>query len=88
MRVHIPNYPDATLIISGWSSRCNACRKGANPYDKTHTTVLGYGVSEGEVGCGVRWTHVASDMALPKGENMVAAMRPDLKFVSAFSEEK
>lgn len=70
----------ATLHIGGWSSRCGVCGKSCNPSSKTHDVLLGYGEENGTPGCGVEWTHVASDYAGTDIEKRVQEMRPDLIF--------
>jgi len=51
--------PEATLLIGGWSSLCNACGESADPGEETHATILGYDMTKnGTAGCGIRWTHV------------------------------
>jgi len=67
----------AVLEIGRFDSKCGVCRKGADPYEETHATILSYG-PRGE-GCGVRWTHV---MAVYGGmDDRVAEMRPDLELL-------
>jgi len=70
----------ATLIINRSSSKCSVCGKGADPNDKQHIKVLGYGDNLGE-GCGVTWTHVRTDYVGPHVEEATREMRPDLIFV-------
>lgn len=81
-RAHSPLHPSimATLQIGGWSSRCGECKKGCDPYEETHETVLSYSPTD-EKGCGVRWTHVSSDYVGEAAENAVKIMRPDLIYV-------
>ena len=70
-----------TLNIGTWSSKCEECGKGADPSEKTHDTILGYG-AKNEVGCGVEWTHVTTGYA--GNEKLVGLMRPDLTCVGMF----
>ncbi len=67
----------ATLIINRNDSRCGECKRGANPDEKTHDTVLGFN-PDGEKGCGVEWDEVASFYTDMK--KRVMEMRPDLKW--------
>lgn len=71
--------PDKTLIISGWSSRCNNCGYDADPDEKAHITRLGWDPGDGK-GCGVEWTHVFSNYT-GSAEDRVRKMRPDLTFI-------
>ena len=66
-----------TLEIGTWHSFCRNCGKGANPDEKSHKTVLGYG--EQGKGCGIKWTQVTTGYAGLK--ERVKEMRPDLKYV-------
>lgn len=72
----------ATLEIGTWSSKCLECNGGADPNEKTHKTLMGYGVKEGEKGCGVKWDTVTTGYV--NLEKRVQQMRPDLKFVSVW----
>lgn len=69
-----------TLIINTWSSECGDCGKGAVIEEKTHDTVIGYDVEEGEKGCGVRWEFVDSDYFDLDMEKRCKKMRPDLEW--------
>lgn len=66
------------LEVSGFSSRCGTCGQSADPHEETHGTMLGYGATNGQPGCGVRWTHIASYYAYPGMADRLKAMRPDL----------
>jgi len=69
-----------TLFIETWYSTCGGCRKGANPHEVTHNTILGYGVKEGEKGCGIKWEYVSTNYAGLNMQARIEEMRPDLKF--------
>lgn len=67
------------LEVSGWSSRCGACRRGASPEEKAHDTIREYGPDNGKPGCGAVFTHITSEytgIALRLKE-----MRPDLELI-------
>jgi hypothetical protein len=68
------------LIVSGSSTKCSVCGKGADYKEKTHRTVLGYGSDLGE-GCGVLWTHITTGYIGGGIEDATRALRPDLIFV-------
>lgn len=77
---------EAVLQIGTTSSSCSACNRGADPYEKTHETALGYFESSildnpdapERKGCGARYVKVASlYMGLYMEEN-IKRMRPDL----------
>ena len=70
----------ATLIVSGTSSKCGVCGKGADPHEERHITVLGWGGQE-KNGCGVRWTHITTSYIGGGIEDATKEMRPDLIFV-------
>lgn len=64
---------EARLEISGWSSRCSACGKGADPKETHHETRLDYGQHDGK-GCGALFVAVTSGY----GEDAARTLRPDL----------
>jgi len=70
---------EPALIVSGSSTKCSVCGKGADYNEKTHKTVLGWGSDLGE-GCGVRWTHITTGYIGGGIEEATRAMRPDLIF--------
>lgn len=72
-----------TLIINLSDSKCGNCRKGADPHELTHETVLSYGV-QGK-GCGVRWVLLASDYSGDMIKEASQRMRPDLEWVDQWS---
>lgn len=74
--------PEATLLVGSYSSYCNNCGLSANPSEKTHSILLGYGPTNGDPGCGIEWTHVFSEYAGTEAEEATKEMRPDLEFVS------
>jgi hypothetical protein len=47
----------ATLEIGSSSSKCSACKKGANPYESRHDTVWEYSPDSGQPGCGEEFDH-------------------------------
>jgi hypothetical protein len=65
-----------TLFINRFDSICGACNKAADPYEKAHTTRLGYG--DDKTGCGAVFTAVSSNYA-GVGER-IKNMRPDLPY--------
>lgn len=72
---------DATLYINKSDSRCGACDKGADPYELTHDTLLGWAaVNDRMKGCGATFTAVSSDYFHITGDEL-SAMRPDLPVV-------
>lgn len=73
--------PEATILVGGFSSRCNACGKDVSPEATTHDVLLGYGPQNGEPGCGIKFTHIYSVYMHGGAEQRVAAMRPDLIFI-------
>lgn len=73
---------EETIVINHWDSKCLKCGKGATPDEKTHDTVLGYGVKEGEKGCGVEWKYKTSEYA---GE---ISLRPDLVQIDYYNLTK
>lgn len=48
------------LFINRFDSYCGSCKKGADPDEKKHDTILGWAESY-PPGCGVTWTHVSTD---------------------------
>lgn len=70
--------PKSTLYIGRVSSHCHNCGGGADPYEKSHISKLGYG-AQGS-GCGITWTHVAAEYT--HMDDVVAAMRPDLILIT------
>lgn len=69
-----------TLNIGTWSSRCENCGKGCDPYLKTHEINLSWSKEiNGTPGCEVEFTHVTTDY-LNLREN-IKLMRPDLIFI-------
>ena len=71
---------EPVLLIGGSSSDCGMCGREANPYAKTHDTVMGYGPKG--PGCGVEWAMVSTTYYAPGIREVIKSMRPDLPFVS------
>jgi hypothetical protein len=69
------------LFVNLSDSRCGNCGRGADPYEKSHTTLLGYGVKAGETGCGIEWQYIASDYVGCHADEWAARERPDLEWV-------
>lgn len=69
------------LIIGSWSSRCGTCGKDADPHQRIHAVLLGYGSQNGQPGCMVEWDAVTSEYDAPNNVAAVKAMRPDLRYV-------
>ena len=81
--------PGAILLIGSWSSECSACRRGAKPSEKEHTTALGYFAKAilddpdhpARKGCGARFVAVTSVYRHDEGIiEAVKQMRPDLPY--------
>jgi hypothetical protein len=70
----------ATLIIGQSSSFCLECGESASPSQRGHFTMLGYGPTNGQPGCGRIWTGMAADNPLIPDE-ILRDLRPDLPIV-------
>lgn len=70
-----------TLIINTWYSKCGSCGKDADPHQRIHAVVLGYGSQNGQPGCMVEWDSITSDYDDPAIIEAAKAMRPDLPFI-------
>jgi hypothetical protein len=68
------------LVVNLTSSVCGECGKGCDPREKSHQTVLGYGVKPGTKGCGAAWDRVTSHYVGPDIERAIRKMRPDLEW--------
>lgn len=75
------------LSIQGWSSKCLNCGAGANPEEKVHDTVLGYGVEPGTKGCGIEWEKVTCEFGNNLEAKAAGELRPDLEWIDPWSEE-
>lgn len=67
---------EVVLRVGGFYSRCGACGKNADPYEKSHDMK----VMRGE-GCGATFTSIASQTHYPDDMGMddrLREMRPDL----------
>lgn len=70
-------YPDPeTLYINRSDSLCGNCRKGADPYSRSHDRVLGYNPEDG---CGKVWSKVSTMSYGMDINTIIAEMRPDLE---------
>lgn len=45
---------EPTLIVNNSDSRCANCGEGADPDEKTHKTVMGWGKPYDHDGCGIK----------------------------------
>ena len=72
-----------TLYINKSESRCGACDGGADPYEESHITLLGWrAVNDKMKGCGAEFTDLSSDyVGMPNLVESIKAMRPDLPYV-------
>lgn len=72
-----------TLYINKSESRCGGCGKGADPYEESHITLVGWAaVNDKMKGCGADYTDVSSDYRyFPGLAEAIQAMRPDLPYI-------
>lgn len=68
-----------TLFIDTWSSQCGNCRRGADPDEKRHETIMEMSTANGRPGCGVEWRYVSSNYGRMLADR-IREMRPDLPF--------
>lgn len=74
--------PEDTLVVDRSHSTCNACGRGASPYEAAHLSVLSWSDEErAKPGCGIAWTKVASNYVGLNMKDRCAEMRPDLEWV-------
>ena len=73
----------AVLFINRNDSECGSCRRGADPYETSHDTMLGY-VPAGTKGCGEPFTAVSTHYLGLNMKERVMEMRPDLPWSDAF----
>jgi hypothetical protein len=73
----------ATLYINKSESRCGNCGKGADPYEESHITLLGWFATNDKMhGCGAVFDMVDSDyVGMPGLVKSIKDMRPDLPYV-------
>lgn len=73
----------ATLFIDKSDSTCGACGKGADPYEESHITLMGwYAVNDNIKGCGAKFDSVSTHYNNLGGlEDRIEEMRPDLPFI-------
>ena len=70
----------ATLIIHAWESECGDCHKSAKMSEEGHYTLLGYGPTNGDPGCGaIFWDMAAGHPDID--DATLKACRPDLPIV-------
>lgn len=81
----IEKEPDPTLMVDRFSSTCANCMKDADPSEKGHFTLLGYGPDNGQPGCGIIWTQLLSLYYDESVEEDMKRFRPDLKYVGLFT---
>ena len=76
----------ATLYINRSDSRCGACNKGADPYEESHITLLGwYAVNDNMKGCGAVFDSVSSDYNdFGSLYDRIEEIRPDLPFINKY----
>lgn len=70
------------LYINKSESRCGQCNGGADPYEESHITLLGWRATNDKMkGCGAQFTSVSSDyIGFPGLKESIIAMRPDLPY--------
>lgn len=73
----------ATLFINRSDSRCGACNKGADPYEESHITLLGWhAVNDNMKGCGAEYDSVSTDYYNSSDLiGHIKDIRPDLPFI-------
>jgi hypothetical protein len=73
----------ATLYIDKSDSTCGACGKGADPYEESHITLVGWHAINGQTkGCGAVYDAVSSHYSFLGGlEERIEEMRPDLPWL-------
>ncbi len=73
-----------TLYINRSESRCGGCDKGADPYEESHITLMGWAaINDNMKGCGAVYTSVSSDYNdITDLYGGIKAMRPDLPFLT------
>jgi hypothetical protein len=72
-----------TLYINKSESRCGNCGHGADPYEESHITLVGWAaVNDRMQGCGETYTDVSTDYVnFPGLTDAIKEMRPDLPFI-------
>jgi hypothetical protein len=72
-----------TLFIDKSDSTCGGCGKGADPYEESHITLLGWhAVNDNMKGCGAIYDAVDSNYNwLGDMEQRIREMRPDLPWL-------
>ena len=69
---------EAVLLVDRWYSTCGNCGRPCNPNELTHDTILGYGLRNGEPGCGAKFTSMKAEYH-PAGDEL-RRLRPDLLY--------
>lgn len=77
-----------TLYIDKSDSYCGGCNKGADPYEESHITLMGWAaVNDNMKGCGAVYDSVSSHYTnLTEGSGFglgdrIKEMRPDLPWI-------
>lgn len=79
---HYSPYPNDTVIIGHFRSKCANCGIECSYSEKSHQTNLGYSEElRKQPGCGIEWKYAASEYIGSRDEEAVKACRPDLEFV-------
>lgn len=80
------NIPESTLLVDRWHSTCNNCGKETGSDTKTHLHVTGWNAQR-EGGCGITFTHIASEYIGPGVRDLVTRMRDDLEYIEIFPSQ-
>ena len=78
--------PEVVLYIDTSYSKCGACGKDCDPWEKQHTTVLGYSPPPDRRGCGAYYTHLSSHYMGDGIRDAAQQMRPDLPWKPRMTE--
>lgn len=77
--------PESTLLVDRWHSACNNCGKETLSDTRTHRDITGYQPEFGG-GCGIVFTHIASEYVGPGVKELVKEMRGDLEYIEIFPD--
>lgn len=82
MRIAYNKSETAVLYINKSESRCGSCDGGADPYELSHETLLGwYAMNDKMQGCGAKFISVSTDyINFPGLKEAITQMRPDLPY--------